>query len=334
MEATSGTIPNPRRADTLEILARCAKRFDWKFGDEGFEVVDTMPSRTGIVYRVRARPPAGQDIAMKVCADHWLPHHAKTAFELLVFVRRALAADSYLSVPEPLGWDAEVPSLCMSWVEGPSLQQVLRGNDSLSGVLSIPTELAGRCGRAYGLIHSATVRYGNGDPGSRRPAQKSYAAALRGLVTSRLAEKAAMRVLRGPGSAPHNIVVGEGGEITLVDSPRTHRMVSAPRALARFLVRAYADMAEAPSVPELPLRSRMAQFERAFLAGYAETGPCKFQSGSHAWLLTLHRLRLAIGLGKDYGLRRQWRQAFCLGAHAVRLGLRLALVGGAVPAED
>lgn len=311
----------------LEVLSRCAESFQWDFGETGFSLILSVPCRTGTIYRIRAND-GGPDLALKVCMAHWTPDHARSAFEVLEVVQGAFASDPYVSAPTPFGWDDRVPSLCMSWAQGSSLRSLLEtGQGLLDDGSTWTMEAVARCGRAYGVLHAATVEETDDNTWMKdgKPAviQTIIRQALARTLSIRAANGSALAVLRGPGSSPQNVVVAANGHITLVDSPRAYRMVSPHRALAKFLVHGYADMAQAGRVTNAQ-GSRASRLERAFLSGYAETGPACLRRRSDAMLLTLHRIRMASALGTAALRSRQWVPALRLYAHAGRLLLRLA----------
>lgn len=305
------------------ILARCAERFGWAFDRDDASLVKSVPCRTGTIHWVRTTTVG--DLAVKVCSEHWSPDDARSAFEVLGTVDQLLRDDSGVSVPKPYGWDERIPAVCMSWADGVSLRSVLEtGQRHPFYGLSMMTDAAAGCGRAYGLLQAGTLEFVTADGSNDRCdagdaiAHESTAATA---SSARRGKREQFRVLRGPGSTPQNVLVTADGHVTLVDSPRLRRLVSPHRALAKFLAQAFADMARSDQLRDQE-GSKLARFERAFLEGYAQSGPADLRRRQDMRLLCLHRARAAGGLALAALRTQRRREALRLATHAAMLLLR------------
>ena len=307
-------------SQVFDILARSADRFGWRFEADGAWLVESIPCRTGTIHRVRTA--TGGDVAVKACVQHWSPDDARSAFEVLDTVDRLLHHDPGVSVPKPYGWDEQVPAICMSWADGVSLRSVLEsGQHCLPDDRTLTTEAALGCGRAYGLLHAGTLESVTSRGSGRQHGSDGVTpgdGTSTGRSRHRRDKRQRIRVLRGPGSTPQNVLVSPDGHVTLVDSPRLRRLVSPHRALAKFLVHAFADLARSDASGDR-MGPTFARFERAFLEGYAEAGPTVLHRRHDVRLLNLHRARVSADLAVPAFRTGRRAEALRLAVHAARL---------------
>lgn len=304
------------------ILAELADRFSWSPGMSQVEATSRWQSRKARFHRVTTA--AGRQIIVKLGVG-WTQDDAEFVHSELARLT-TLVADLDIAVPQPLGWAADPPLVVMGVTDGAMLcSEILPEHDSWPGDLAQLTELVTRCGRAIGRYHAAQPA----------PQDESLAAAARAdlrrasrrsLVrrTPAVVRASDLPRARGFRFSPNDFLVGEHGELILLDPPHVRKYDYVHRDISSFTF-------EVDQALRKIDRKTAAALNRAFLEGYADEGLCDPTADRHRWAVRLYEVSRISGLAYGRVRSRRFTTAAATLAWAARQRLTLGLSGLRTP---
>jgi hypothetical protein len=295
-------------SDIPNVLLRMQSRFDWTPRARQFEVVSAERIRSGILYRCRAPDVANHDVAVKLYRRPPPGALEATYLTALHLARKWGPPKGVVPIPI-LGWAPTPPCLCMPFVEGTDLREMLQSPDT---TVDHDVELLlRRCGEALATYHTQLV------PDEPRKAQAREEASIDVARISRRLAVGSMgdyvfqerRISRLYGDfGPHNIRVDSLGSIWMFDLPPRMSFGLIYKDLAVFTVGLKRILERRSAAADGCLR----RFQSAFLDGYASIASPGMFTSLDWWMLRLYEtdrtLRIARNLWRagNYFAALRW----------------------------
>jgi hypothetical protein len=297
---------NPSATDIPSVLLEMQGRFGWTPRARQFEVVSAQPVRRGALYRCKSTDGAEYDLAVK--AYHKLPRAALEATYVAASrLTREWPSPNRIKPIPVLGWASDPPCLCMPFVEGISLSEIVRSG-GIDSDQELPSLLR-RCGEALARCHMQLAPDHPAIARAREDACVDVARISRRLairkIDDRLISDGRLSRLFGDFGL-HNMRVDPRGTIWIVDPPMGMPYGLIYKDIALFTV------GLAGLVQESPVAGHaMSGFREAFLHGYEDVDNVGVFTPVDRWMLRVFEA--------DRMLRRA-RNLWKAGKHLASLG--------------
>jgi glycosyltransferase involved in cell wall biosynthesis len=260
----------------------------------------------------RARSDAG-DIAVKF-DDGWSPRDARLVVREEDRVRALFSTlpAGPVGMPTALGWSEDPPGVALEFVEGTKLFDIARDpfhpvwNDGDEAVL----DLVRSCGHAIGAYHSAGDP--NGEPSSSMQREHLLAAARRAGVPARTVLQIEPRLewARGYRVSPNDFIVTDDHRLVMIDPPHVRRYEHVHSDVSTFLFELHRSFyGDGPLSPHDGKATLLLTLRKAFLDGYAATGPIPMTSPIDEWTIRLYEVSKIMGFAYTRMRRKQPRSA-------------------------
>jgi hypothetical protein len=260
---------------------------------------------------VKARR-GGVDVAVKF-GDDWTADDAHYIASEVERVRRLFRSlpGGEVRVPRSLGWSASPAAVALRYVEGIGLFHALADpTDPLWDDGGTTAQaLVRRCGQAIGAYHTAQPAVED-----RAIAKLAFddllSAARRAGIRRRTIEAIEPRLERARGYrfSPNDFIVTPGGSLVMLDPPHVRKYDYLQRDVSAFTFELHRAL-----IGERPLRhddrnaELLVSLRRAFLDGYAETGPSPLDTELDGWMIAVFEISRVTGLGYARLRRRRLR---------------------------
>ena len=307
-----GTVSMLVDADLVEVITELGARFGVGEFLRDLEPSRNWESRTSVLYKLDSRDePAG--VVLKV-GKAWTAEKAREVYEDLRSLESLLGSDARLriNVPRVFGWHEAPPCVCVSYIEGEDLSQMLSRR---AGYLSPEVEDAlEQCGSALGVFHTSEVI------DLSAPESPVDEDEIRGRLT-----RMARRVLVGPvlvravdlggvvsrrygDFAPYNVRLTEDGDVCVLDQPSSRSFAPIHRDVSYFLYRVGLRIGRYEPDDPAELAAAQQRLEGIFLSGYARTGPSALDSPADQALMALYRAYKSLRTATKRFDQRQYRE--------------------------
>lgn len=272
---------------------------------------------------VQASGAAGE-VAVKF-GDGWTADDARFVSDEVERVRRLFSVlpAGAVSVPASLGWSQDPAAVALPYVQATPLFGLLgdrshrlwqRGEEAI-------IDLGARCGQAIGAYHSAEPA--PEDAATTRLAMDDLLSATRRAGVRRatmLRAEPHLRRARGYRFSPNDLMVDEDGGLVMLDPPHLRKYDYLHRDLSAFTFELHkALIGEGPERSSSRERMLHERMRRAFLEGYATTGPSEVTSDLDAWVLRVFEISRVTGLAYARLRRRAFRSGGPVLAWAAQL---------------
>jgi hypothetical protein len=313
-------------AQLNELLLRVQTRFSWPSPAERYELLSVNKIRTGSLYRCRALGEFQHDIAVKV-GKRWKPEDARDLYARMTHISEFWPTSYGLSFVSALGWDPEPPCICMPFIQGQNLQNVLKSGIK-EGSASNCFLFVSRCGASLGAFHSRLVPTAELAGRALLEAEMSLQkAARRMLASTRLVRRisAGITVSRTyVDFGPHNILVDPQGHLYLIDAPALDSFAPVHKDVAAYLA-ALELIRTAERSRSARIKQHVEELGEAFVHGYAETGPEDIRTPGNRWLTTLYEGYKSSNIAYNWWRRGDRKQALSHFALWLRALLRIRI---------
>lgn len=324
MTAASPTLPKDG-AELAAVLSAMRESGDAVASGSSWEITDRWRSFKADFVKAQSE----SDVIAVKFGDGWTADDARYVAEEVQRVRRLFAGlpSGPVEVPASLGWSADPAAVALPFVEGAPLFSVIvdrshpmwqEGEDTI-------VRLARQCGEAIGAYH--TAQPAPQDSGSTALAMDDLLSATRRAGVRRstmLALEPHLVRARGYRFSPNDLMVDGLGRLVMLDPPHLRKHDYLPRDVSAFTFELHkALIGEQPLRSTNPQRRLHAAMRRAFLEGYAATGPSALTSDLETWVLGVFEISRVTGLAYARLKRRAVGTALPVFAWAAQLRRRL-----------
>ena len=249
---------------------------------------------------VTAHSDAG-DIAVKF-GDGWSRRDAEFVADEEERVRLLFEGlpSGGVDVPRALGWSQDPPGVALDFVEGGTLFHVLQ--DPTHAVWNHGEakmmELVGQCGQAIGAYHAAEDAVD--DPATTRAALDDLLTAARRAGVSRwaiLQLEPGLERARGYRFSRNDFIVDSDHRLVMIDPPHSREYDYIQRDVSAFTCDLHrALIGDGPLGSDHENAAMLMDLRRAFLEGYALTGPATMSREVDEWMIAFYEASRITGL--------------------------------------
>lgn len=314
-----------------DLLLRMQERFGWTQRAQQFEIVSSTRIRAGTLYRCRSSNGVGSDLALKVKSS-WVPETVKATYEQATSLAQSCPGSDGVQIVTALGWEADPASLCMPYIDGRDLRDLLRDPPAEHSELQT---VARRCGEWLGAFHFRFAAAANDLATAEKGSREIKRVTRRLLISdgSRLASAVAQPVVSVEyrDFSPKNLRISRDGTLWLLDPPDSWSFGPVQKDVAVFTVA----LLRTPLITtgwgiRMTEAYESMQFLRAaFLEGYARTG--LVDPRIDEWTLRIFEidrwLRVARNLWSAGKVSSSMRHAAQAAATRWALGLKKRKIG-------
>lgn len=322
--SSSGAVA---REGLKSVLLSIQSAFDWPVEADDFTFAGHWTTPTGAeMYRLKGSPGGDPDVVLKI-GPNGSEGATEASYDEMTRLKAAVdqAGIAGVATPEILGWSASPPALCMSYVEGVDLKDILEAPlhpmwESPQGRL---TELLEKCGEALGACHTEPrLPAGEIAAAGSVARHELHAAGRRMRVPESHVEAVtanAPMVSTCPDFAPYNVRLASSGMLYLLDPSWRSGLAFAHKDVAHFAFRLETIVLRArPGMPSTRVRKRIAWLCNAFYGGYSKTGPVDVRTPEGRWLIDLYKGHRAAHVAYRMWGGRRYRESLSAAARAHR----------------
>jgi len=260
---------------------------------------------------IKAHSDVG-DVAVKFDAG-WSPQDARLVVSEENRVRDLFSTlpAGPVEMPSALGWSEDPPGVALEFVEGTKLFDIAR--DPFHPVWDdgdeVVLDLVRNCGHAIGAYHSADDPNGETSSSSTRREQL-LAVARRAGVPGRTVLQIEPRLewARGYRISPNDFIVSDDHRLVMIDPPHVRRYEYVHTDVSTFLFELHRSFfGDGPLSPHDGKADLMMSLRKAFLDGYAATGPIPMTSPVDEWAIRLYEVSKIMGFAYTRMRRKQPR---------------------------